>query len=871
MQNHRTQRLLLCVLLSLVVHAGLAATFVSAIRSKPVNLEIVKPIQVSLVQEVSDAIGTAASQSAESDLNQFLDSGTQTNSIDLIQLAEDSIDSTNEVADELDSAAVASVETNQPTDISHIDQPAPPLPIVKIEAIGEIPDAEVQSVRTESSDISRSTEQLSEPNEWESTESAYVKAEEKSMPTKSESARDINLTEPVENFASQVTNSRIDNEIEHITESDQDLVSNIIPFEFSNFELHESAEVKVDSSDADKIAGVWPTDVKEPATTKFDQPLSTEPTLEEIAESQIQVVDITAIEVVQFSPPEITDDEHITDEIASTSNLETETKFDKQLTDEPPSNIPQIAYLSIDDEIEHIWKSKYQADSDIIATDGVISPMQAGAEIAVDISDADELAGILFSGVVEPATKKIDRQPTKVSSPEKIAESQIEVASIAELSHPVSITAIEDLQFSPLEIVDGEHITDDIASTASLETEYDIDEQFTDEAPLNISQTVYSRIDEEIKHITNFELQSNSDITSAERVDSPVQAGKEISANISDADELAGIWSAEAIEPAVVDSDQLLSSELTTEEIVASQIQVASANELIEPVQQDANQAEPEYLPAPTFLVSGINQTTSDLDKETTNEKTSGLNDSWLTDQVPTAANQLAYAIPKPDPTPIREKIHATYKTPLKGESLRDADPPDNTTTEQVIEPEVDDESETKWKEAVSETTVENQPEFDNSSPFTIQESPDRTDFAETDEKSIPKEKHQVASIDPVQPTMNSSDQRTANTVTQITGLGRISSDVAPKYGIEGLPNQAPRYPYLSRVNDEQGRVILHVVVDRKGRAKEVKVLESSGYSRLDKAARKAVKRWRFQPAQKNGQSTQGVVQVPINFVLDSS
>ena len=186
---------------------------------------------------------------------------------------------------------------------------------------------------TESSDISPSTEQLLEPNELESTEFAYVKAEEEPMPTKSESVRDIHLTEPVENLASQVTNSRIDNEIEHIRESSQNLVSNITPFEFSHFEMHKSAEVKVDSSDADKIAGVWPTDVKEPATTKFDQQLSKEPTPEEIAESQIQVADIdalsnpvsiTAIEVVQFSPPEITDDEHITDEIASTSNFETE-------------------------------------------------------------------------------------------------------------------------------------------------------------------------------------------------------------------------------------------------------------------------------------------------------------------------------------------------------------------------------------------------------------------------------------------------------------------------------------------------------------------------------------------------------------------
>ncbi|MYD78802.1 MAG: energy transducer TonB, partial [Gammaproteobacteria bacterium] len=101
--------------------------------------------------------------------------------------------------------------------------------------------------------------------------------------------------------------------------------------------------------------------------------------------------------------------------------------------------------------------------------------------------------------------------------------------------------------------------------------------------------------------------------------------------------------------------------------------------------------------------------------------------------------------------------------------------------------------------------------------------------------------------------------------------LGGISTVERPKYGVEGLPNQAPRYPYRSRANNEQGRVILRVVVDRKGKPKEVSVLESSGYSRLYKAARKAVKRWRFQPAQKDGHSIQGVVQVPINFVLDSS
>ena len=872
-QNNRTQRLILCVLLSLVVHAGLAATFVSAIRSKSVHLDIFNPIHVSLVQEVSDAVGTAASQSVESDLNQFIVSGTQPNSIDLIQLAEDSTDSANEVTYELVSAAVVSVDTNQPTDASEIDQPTPP-PIVKKEAMEEIPDAEIQPVEIEFSDILPNTEQLPEPNELESIESAYVKAEGEPMPPKSVSVPDLHSTESVEHFTSQVTNARINNEIEHITESDQDLVSNITPFEFSQFEMHESAEVSVDSSDADKIAGIWSTDVMESATTKFDQPPAKEPTPEEIVESQIQVADIaelsqpalvTAIEVVQISPPEIIDDEHIMDEIASTPSLETESDIDEQFNNEPPSYIFQTAYSRIDDEIKYVTESEHQEDSDITLADGVNLPIQAGEEIAMDISDADEFGGILSSVVVEPAITKFNQPPAKGSSTEEIVESQIQVAGIAELSHPVSITAIQAVQYSPPEMIDDEHVMDKIVATPSLETETNFDEQFTDEPPSDIPQTVYSRIDDEIEHVREFEHQSDSDITSAEEVDSPMQAGSEKSGDILDADELAGIWPTEAIEPAVLDSDQLLSSEVTPEDIVESQIQVASATDLIEPVQHDANQVEPDYLPTPTFLVSGFNQTTSDFDKEAKNERTVGLNDSWLTDQVPSTTDQLAYAPPNLEPTPIREEIQATNKTPLEDEPLREADPPEITTTEQVIEPEVNV-SETNRKE-----TAENQPEFDNSSPLTIQESPDRTDSVETDEKSIPKERYQVASIDPVQSTVNSSAQGTTNVVTQKTGIGSISSDVGPKYGIDGLPNQAPRYPYLSRVNDEQGRVILHVVVDRKGRAKEVKVVESSGYSRLDKAARKAVKRWRFQPAHKDGQSIQGVVQVPINFVLNSS
>ena len=104
----------------------------------------------------------------------------------------------------------------------------------------------------------------------------------------------------------------------------------------------------------------------------------------------------------------------------------------------------------------------------------------------------------------------------------------------------------------------------------------------------------------------------------------------------------------------------------------------------------------------------------------------------------------------------------------------------------------------------------------------------------------------------------------------QTTNLDAVSLPMSsqPRFGVEGLANPAPRYPYLSRSREEQGKVILQVYVDKKGRASRIETIQSSGHSRLDKAARKAVKNWTFMPALEDGNPTTGVVQVPISFVL---
>ncbi len=82
------------------------------------------------------------------------------------------------------------------------------------------------------------------------------------------------------------------------------------------------------------------------------------------------------------------------------------------------------------------------------------------------------------------------------------------------------------------------------------------------------------------------------------------------------------------------------------------------------------------------------------------------------------------------------------------------------------------------------------------------------------------------------------------------------------------MANLASRYPYLSRSREEEGKVILRVHIDKQGRASRIETIQSSGHSRLDKAAKNAVTNWTFIPALEDGNPAAGVVQVPILFVL---
>lgn len=92
----------------------------------------------------------------------------------------------------------------------------------------------------------------------------------------------------------------------------------------------------------------------------------------------------------------------------------------------------------------------------------------------------------------------------------------------------------------------------------------------------------------------------------------------------------------------------------------------------------------------------------------------------------------------------------------------------------------------------------------------------------------------------------------------------------AARFDADYLHNPKPVYPVFSRRQNEEGKVHLRVRVGADGAALDVEIKQSSGFSRLDNAAREAVAKWRFVPARRGDDAVESWVNVPIVFKLDS-
>lgn len=91
---------------------------------------------------------------------------------------------------------------------------------------------------------------------------------------------------------------------------------------------------------------------------------------------------------------------------------------------------------------------------------------------------------------------------------------------------------------------------------------------------------------------------------------------------------------------------------------------------------------------------------------------------------------------------------------------------------------------------------------------------------------------------------------------------------VAPRSDAAHLDNPSPAYPRRSARLGHEGEVVLEVLILADGSVGDIRLLESSGYDRLDETAMEAVRRWRYVPATQNGEAIDYWFRQPINFEL---
>ena len=82
------------------------------------------------------------------------------------------------------------------------------------------------------------------------------------------------------------------------------------------------------------------------------------------------------------------------------------------------------------------------------------------------------------------------------------------------------------------------------------------------------------------------------------------------------------------------------------------------------------------------------------------------------------------------------------------------------------------------------------------------------------------------------------------------------------------LQNPKPVYPPMSKRLNEQGTVLVRVLIGVDGTAKKVELQQSSGFDRLDQAALKVAREWRYVPGKRDGVPQAMWFNVPFTFQL---
>jgi periplasmic protein TonB len=113
----------------------------------------------------------------------------------------------------------------------------------------------------------------------------------------------------------------------------------------------------------------------------------------------------------------------------------------------------------------------------------------------------------------------------------------------------------------------------------------------------------------------------------------------------------------------------------------------------------------------------------------------------------------------------------------------------------------------------------------------------------------------------------------TASAPSAIEEIGPSPAPAAVPVATEPTPAKlvkrvSPEYPAEAASRGVEGSATVEFTVLRNGRVQDVRVVESTPRRTFDAAARDAVRRWQFEPAELNGQPVESVTRVRLEFKL---
>ena len=118
------------------------------------------------------------------------------------------------------------------------------------------------------------------------------------------------------------------------------------------------------------------------------------------------------------------------------------------------------------------------------------------------------------------------------------------------------------------------------------------------------------------------------------------------------------------------------------------------------------------------------------------------------------------------------------------------------------------------------------------------------------------------------EPAITQQSVHTKQPQQTVSAAPASAKDSGVTRGAEPIQDILPEYPPASVRSGEEGVVLLCVEVLASGQPARIKLLQSSSYDRLDRAAMAAVRRTRFLPAMEQGKPVDTWVTIPFRFRL---